>query len=134
MKLNTKLRKLRNLKKLSQAELADSLQISQTAYNKWESGTTKPSLDNILKLSRFYNIYIEELIDESPLRTSDISEKEIKIPEHFNSNYCKESFIILLYGAELWKRFCLTAITPPIGFMELLSVTKFPYLILLRSA
>jgi transcriptional regulator with XRE-family HTH domain len=66
MKLNTKLRKLRNSIKLSQAELAEALQISQTAYNKWESGTTKPSLDNILKLSQFYKIYIEELIDESP--------------------------------------------------------------------
>ena len=66
MKLNTKLRKLRNFRKLSQVELAEALQISQTAYNKWESGATKPSLDNILKLSQFYNIYIEELIDESP--------------------------------------------------------------------
>ena len=66
MKLNTKLRKLRNSRKLSQVELAEALQISQTAYNKWESGSTKPSLDNILKLSRFYNIYIEELINESP--------------------------------------------------------------------
>ncbi|MCT4237659.1 helix-turn-helix transcriptional regulator [Elizabethkingia anophelis] len=81
MKLNTKLRKLRNSRKLSQVELAEALQISQTAYNKWESGSTKPSLDNILKLSRFYNIYIEELINESPLRTSDISEKEIRITE-----------------------------------------------------
>ncbi|CAM3609902.1 helix-turn-helix transcriptional regulator [Elizabethkingia occulta] len=80
MKLNTKLRKLRNFRKLSQVELAEALQISQTAYNKWESGATKPSLDNILKLSQFYNIYIEELIDESPLRTAD-SEKEIRITE-----------------------------------------------------
>lgn len=76
MKLNTKLRKLRNSRKLSQVELAEALQISQTAYNKWESGSTKPSLDNILKLSRFYNIYIEELINESPLRTADTSEKK----------------------------------------------------------
>ncbi|HFK5582201.1 helix-turn-helix transcriptional regulator [Elizabethkingia anophelis] len=81
MKLNTKLRKLRNSRKLSQVELAEALQISQTAYNKWESGSTKPSLDNILKLSQFYNIYIEELINESPLRTADTSEKEIRITE-----------------------------------------------------
>ncbi|AQX04781.1 helix-turn-helix transcriptional regulator [Elizabethkingia meningoseptica] len=81
MNLNTKLRKLRNLRKISQAEIADTLQVSQTAYNKWEAGTAIPSLNNILKISRFYDIYIEELINEDPIHIFEIIGKRVKLTE-----------------------------------------------------
>ena len=54
--LGTKLRKLRDDKKMSQSQIADMLGISQSAYNKWEADQAKPSSDNLLKLSEFHNV------------------------------------------------------------------------------
>lgn len=62
MSLGTKLRELRNEKKLSQTQIAVELDVSQAAYGKWESDQTKPGIDNILKISEFYKLDIYELL------------------------------------------------------------------------
>jgi len=64
MSLGTKLRELRNEKKLSQTQIAVELDVSQTAYGKWESDQTKPGIDNLLKISEFYEKDIYDLLDE----------------------------------------------------------------------
>lgn len=56
MNLDIKLRKLREEKKWSQSEIACQLDISQSAYNKWESGQSKPTLENLRKLAEIYKI------------------------------------------------------------------------------
>lgn len=62
MSLGTKLRELRNEKKLSQTQIPVELDVSQTAYGKWESDQTKPGIDNLLKIYEFYEIDIYELL------------------------------------------------------------------------
>ena len=64
MTLGTKLGKLRRAKQLSQLELAQRLDISQNAYNKWESDKTKPNIENLLKISVFYDIDIYNLLND----------------------------------------------------------------------
>lgn len=64
--LGTKLRKLRDNKKMSQSEIADLLGVSQSAYNKWEADQSKPNLDNLLKISNFHEIDPSELLEEKP--------------------------------------------------------------------
>ena len=63
--LGTKLLNLRQQHRLSQTEIADILDVSQNAYNKWESDKCKPSADNLLKLSQYYKIDIIELLDDN---------------------------------------------------------------------
>ena len=82
MKISIKLRKLREQEKSSQADVADELQVSQTAYNKWETGSAKPSLENIIKLCNYYNIGIADLLDDNfKILSEDINRKEIRINE-----------------------------------------------------
>lgn len=64
MSLGTKLRKLRQEKKLSQMQVAVELDVSQTAYGKWESDQTKPGIDNLLRISNFYETDIYDLLDD----------------------------------------------------------------------
>lgn len=64
MSLGTKLRKLRQEKKLSQTQVAVGLDVSQTAYGKWESDQTKPGIDNLLRISNFYETDIYDLLDD----------------------------------------------------------------------
>ncbi|MDR1984679.1 MAG: helix-turn-helix transcriptional regulator [Prevotellaceae bacterium] len=74
--LGTKLLNLRHQHKLSQTEIADILDVSQNAYNKWEAGKCKPSADNLLKLSQYYKVDIVELLDDN--EKINLSNNEIK--------------------------------------------------------
>lgn len=64
MSLGTKLRKLRQEKKLSQTQVALELDVSQTAYGKWESDQMKPGIDNLLRISNFYETDIYDLLED----------------------------------------------------------------------
>ena len=63
--LGAKLLNLRRQHRLSQTEIADILDISQNAYNKWEADKCKPSADNLVKLSQYYKVDIIELLDDN---------------------------------------------------------------------
>ncbi|GAB0157508.1 hypothetical protein CHRYSEOSP005_27860 [Chryseobacterium sp. Alg-005] len=62
--LGTKLTRMRQAKKLSQSEVALHLDVSQSAYNKWESDQSKPTAENLLKICEFYDADIFDLLDE----------------------------------------------------------------------
>lgn len=62
--IGTKLVRLRTQKGLSQDEIAARLQVSQPAYHKWETDTTKPTNENILKICNLFEIDIVELLDD----------------------------------------------------------------------
>ncbi|KMQ61282.1 hypothetical protein ACM39_17860 [Chryseobacterium sp. FH2] len=64
MSLDTKLRKLREQKGWSQMDVAHQLDISQSAYNKWEAGQAKPTLQNLQRLAEIFEADFYELIQE----------------------------------------------------------------------
>ncbi len=64
MGLDTKLRKLREQKGWSQMDVAHQLDISQSAYNKWEAGQAKPTLQNLKKIAEIFEIDFYDLIKE----------------------------------------------------------------------
>lgn len=47
----------------TQEELAQELNVSRQAVSKWETGTTIPNLEVLLKLSKLYGLTINELIE-----------------------------------------------------------------------
>ena len=53
---------LRNLKGLSQEQVAEAVGISRQSYSKWEQGDTFPDIDKCDKLAKFYGITIDSLI------------------------------------------------------------------------
>ncbi|MEC3876719.1 helix-turn-helix domain-containing protein [Chryseobacterium salviniae] len=62
MSLETKLRKLREQKGWSQMDVAHQLDISQSAYNKWEAGQAKPTLPNLQKLAEIFEVDFLDLV------------------------------------------------------------------------
>ncbi|MDR1553402.1 MAG: helix-turn-helix domain-containing protein [Prevotellaceae bacterium] len=82
--LGTKLLNLRRQHKLSQTEIADILDVSQNAYNKWEADKCKPSADNLVKLSQYYKIDIAELLDTH--EKINLSGNDIKGGNNFFAN------------------------------------------------
>lgn len=57
-----KIQSLRVKNKLTQDELAEKLYVSRQALSKWENGQSAPTIDNILILSRIFNVTFEEIL------------------------------------------------------------------------
>ncbi len=69
MKLSERLTELRKEKNLSQAELADALNVSRQSVSLWENGSTVPALDKLQFLAEFYGVTLDELfysVEEKP--------------------------------------------------------------------
>ena len=63
MTLGTKLRNIRNKKRISLEKLALELNVSKAAIVKWEADKSKPSLENLLKLCDNYETDLYELLE-----------------------------------------------------------------------
>lgn len=63
MSFQKKLHNLRIQKGLSQKALATALGVSQASVNYWEKGQRIPSMDMIAKISRYFGISADELIE-----------------------------------------------------------------------
>lgn len=56
---------LRNLKGLSQEQIAEIIGISRQAYAKWEQGETVPDVEKCDKLSHFYGVTVDALLHQN---------------------------------------------------------------------
>ncbi len=76
--LATKLRYFRKAKKLTQKDVADHLNITPQAYQRYESqtNTNEPNLENLKKLSILFDINLGELINEKE-NTNSIEDTEV---------------------------------------------------------
>ena len=62
MSLGTNISRLRAEKRLSQGELADILNVSRQSVSKWETDASVPDLDKLVKLSRVFDVTLDELV------------------------------------------------------------------------
>lgn len=78
MALGNKLMTLRKQNKLTQEKIADELSVTRQTISNWELDQTKPDIDQIKRLSKLYNISVDELIDNDvkELLTEKISNVE----------------------------------------------------------
>ena len=59
-----RIKTLRKEKGLTQGELAKALSVSFQAVSNWERGIAPPDLDNLMQLSAFYGVLIDDLLRE----------------------------------------------------------------------
>ena len=62
--LGDKLISLRKESKLTQAKVAERLNVSRQAISRWESGAAMPSTDNLAGLSELYNVSVDYLLNK----------------------------------------------------------------------
>ena len=63
--LGNKIYELRKKKNLTQEDLALLLDISDKSVSKWENGTSKPTIENLKKLSSIFDISLDDLIEDN---------------------------------------------------------------------
>jgi transcriptional regulator with XRE-family HTH domain len=59
-----KIRELRGIK--TQTAISEQIGISQNHYSQIEKGTRIPSMEVLMRIARFFNVGIEELINLNP--------------------------------------------------------------------
>ncbi|MUH71229.1 helix-turn-helix transcriptional regulator [Psychrosphaera haliotis] len=62
--MNNKLKELRTALKMTQADLATTLEVSRQTINAIEKGKFDPSLPLAFKFSRLFKLPIEEIFDD----------------------------------------------------------------------
>ncbi len=84
MEFGEKLKQLRKANHLSQEKLSERIHVSRQAISKWEQGSAIPDTDNIVLLSKFFQVPIEYLL---------LNDEEIKDSHEHKNLVIKESVL-----------------------------------------
>ena len=93
---------LRKSHNYTQEDIAKKLDISRQAVSKWETGTAVPDLEVLLKISRLYDIMINDILEPRMQKITDfeqirtVSEKKLK---EALKQLDADSLVIALMGA-----------------------------------
>ena len=89
--LGKEIQKLRRSRGLSQEKLAEQLHVSRQAISKWELGTAAPDTDNIVRLSKFFQVPLEYLMLEDCTDPSQVigGRAQPQAPEKRPSRWAK---------------------------------------------
>lgn len=75
MTLGEKILKYRKKAGISQEELADMLNVTRQSISLWETDQTVPSLDNLITLSKIFDVSMDELCGREKQRESNTTEE-----------------------------------------------------------
>lgn len=97
MKFQEKLYQLRKERKLSQEDLAEKIGVTRQAVQKWESGASTPDMNNLLMISDYFGVTLDQLIRDEQNITLGDEEITTDIPKkngiyvinnyHYRPNY-----------------------------------------------
>ncbi len=77
--LNDKIKYYRQLKGMSQEELADKLKVVRQTVSKWEKGISVPDADMLVKLSEEFDVSINDLLGFADSDKTDVDEVAEKL-------------------------------------------------------
>ena len=83
MKLCEKIVELRKVNNMSQEALANELNVSRQAVSRWEVGTALPDANNILQISKLFNVTADYLLNDDFTSDDDLP----KVNEVKNRNF-----------------------------------------------
>lgn len=70
-----KFKELRKAKKITQNELSKALGVNQATISKWEIGNSFPDYQTLIKLSKFYKVTIDYLLNENNEPKHEVGKK-----------------------------------------------------------
>lgn len=78
MLLNEKIAIIRKMNNMSQEDFADELGVSRQAVSKWETGSSVPDVQMLLRIADFYNLTLDQLVrDEFDLPMTQCDEQKL---------------------------------------------------------
>ena len=89
--ISDNIKKYRKENNLSQDELAEKLGVSRQSISLWETGQTQPTIENIIALSRIFNVSTDSILDND----GGAGTSEEDPPEENGNNKKKKLWLIL---------------------------------------
>ena len=98
MSLGENIYKYRTALGMSQASLADELEVSRQSVSKWENGTAIPDLDRLVKMSKLFGVSLDDIVfgEVSPKKESS-SPSSIS-PFSIIPSRIIVGFVLLIFG------------------------------------
>lgn len=99
-----RLKNLRHNAGLSQKEVAEDLNCSNSCVSDWETGRREPSISDLIKLSKYFNVSVdyiienaidEDIVNEPPSKLTEIEEELLSIFNLLSSEDQKKAIKIL---------------------------------------
>ena len=99
--LSQKLKELRRVHGLSQAALAELFEVTQQSVGRWETDQAYPSIETLKKLSNYFSVSIDYLLDNETDKTT----KELSLLNIYRSlgEQGKTLFELILCQLQLIK-------------------------------
>ena len=98
------LKRLRNEKSVTQAQLAEMLDVSDRSISRWENGVTMPDFDLLIQLAKYYEVEVGEILDgERKDNNMDKKTEEVllKVADYNNDEkmaFSKKLFYMFIAG------------------------------------
>ena len=89
IKIANRLLELRKENGYSQEQLADELGISRQAVSKWERAEASPDMDNLIALSKLYNVSIDSLLKDEDDQSNEKMDFDVEVVEEQSSKFTK---------------------------------------------
>lgn len=70
--LNEQIRELRNIRGISQIQLANKLGVTKQSVSNWENDNILPSIEMLMKIANFFEVSTDYLLGLDKKRTLDV--------------------------------------------------------------
>lgn len=85
MNIGKSIRKIRSEANLTQEQFAEMFGVSQQAVQKWESSVSVPDLENIVKISKYFDVSLDALIMENDNRIVEEMNRTRKLEPNYQN-------------------------------------------------
>ena len=72
--LNERIKELRLARNLTQVELANNLNVTKQCVSNWENNNIQPSVDMLIKLSKYFSVSCDYLLGIENRKYLDVSD------------------------------------------------------------
>ena len=87
MEIGNKINQLRKLSGMTQEQLAEKLNVSRQTISKWESDSTSPDLESIVKISRIFHVSLDDLLKEGEAGVANKTDEQITLETSVYKGY-----------------------------------------------
>lgn len=118
MEIGNKVQQLRKLSGMTQEQLAEKINVSRQTISKWESGGTSPDLKSIVKISKLFQVSLDDLLTEEDTSAANKNNEQITLEDLMKINLHNRKMTLLLISGLIFI---------------MASILNFAYVIALQS-
>jgi transcriptional regulator with XRE-family HTH domain len=96
MEIGNKINQLRKLSGMTQEQLAEKLNVSRQSVSKWENGGAAPDLESVVKISRLFQVSLDDLLTEGEEGVTKENDGQITLADLVEINRHNRKMLLLL--------------------------------------